>query len=159
MPFGERRAIAGTCYANSRRKAARARGGAHARSRQGTQWLDVLKIQACYRLIDPESEWRPHRDWYEHSALRDLLGCERTIAGDTLYHCLDKLLAHKQDFFSFLRARWAPLFDARFGGRTAGLALDGDATTLTPGGGRRMAALARRRGDQPERGHGRVSRP
>ena len=83
-------------------------------SRQGTRWLDILKIQACYRLIDPGSEWRLHRHWYEHSALRDLLGGDRAIADDTLYRCLDKLLAHKQDFFSFLRNRWAALFDARF---------------------------------------------
>ena len=43
-----------------------------------------------------------------------LLGCERVVAGDTLYRCLDRLLAHKQDFCSFLRARWAALFEARF---------------------------------------------
>ena len=83
-------------------------------SRQGTRWLDILKIQVCYRLIDPGSEWRLHRHWYEHSALRDLLGSDRAIADDTLYRCLDKLLPHKQEFFSFLRARWATLFDARF---------------------------------------------
>ena len=64
-------------------------------SRQGTRWLDILKILACYRLIDPGSEWRLHRHWYEHSALRDLLGSDRAIADDTLYRCLDKLLAHK----------------------------------------------------------------
>ena len=46
--------------------------------------------------------------------MRDLLGCDRAIADDTLYRCLDKLLAHKQKFFSFLRARWATLFEARF---------------------------------------------
>ena len=73
-----------------------------------------LKIQVCYRLIDPGSEWRLHRHWYEHSALRDLLGCDRAIADDTLYRCLDKLLEHKQGFFSFLRTRWATLFAARF---------------------------------------------
>ena len=83
-------------------------------SRQGTRWLDILKILACYRLIDPGSEWRLHCHWYEHSALRDLLGSDRVIADDTLYRCLDKLLAHKQAFFSFLRARWTTLFDARF---------------------------------------------
>ena len=86
------------------------RGG----ERPGPRWLDILKILACYRLIDPGSEWRLHRHWYEHSALRDLLGSDRAIADDTLYRCLDKLLEHKQDFFSFLRARWATLFDARF---------------------------------------------
>ena len=83
-------------------------------SREGTRWLNILKIQACYRLIDPGSDWRLHRHWYEHSALRDLLGCDRVIASNTLYRCLDKLAAHKQDFFSFLRARWTTMFNARF---------------------------------------------
>ena len=31
-----------------------------------------------------------------------------------MYRCLDKLVAHKRAFFSFLRALWATLFDARF---------------------------------------------
>ena len=83
-------------------------------SRQGTRWLDVLKVQVCYRLIDPGSDWRLHRHWYQHSALRDLLGTDRVLASNTLYRCLDKLVAHKRAFFSFLRARWATLFDARF---------------------------------------------
>ena len=83
-------------------------------SRKGTRWLDVLKVQVCYRLIDPGSDWRLHRHWYQHSALRDLLGTDRVIPSDTLYRCLDKLVAHKRAFFSFLRARWTTLFDARF---------------------------------------------
>ena len=41
-------------------------------SRQGTRWLDVLKTQVCYQLLEPGSEWRLHRHWYEHSALGDL---------------------------------------------------------------------------------------
>ena len=83
-------------------------------SRQGTRWLDVLKVQVCYRLMDPGSDWRLHRHWYEHSALRDLLGADRVIPSDTLYRCLDKLVAHKREFFSFLHERWVTLFDARF---------------------------------------------
>ena len=84
-------------------------------SRQGTRWLDVLKVLVCYPLIDPGSEWRLHRHWYGHSAMRDLLGSPMAaIAADTLYRCLDKLPAHKRAFFSFLRERWETLFDARF---------------------------------------------
>ena len=84
-------------------------------SRQGTRWLDVLKTLVCYQSIDPGSEWRLHRHWYEHSAMRDLLGSPMgVIAADTLYRCLDKLLRHKRAFFSFLRERWETLFDARF---------------------------------------------
>ena len=84
-------------------------------SRQGTKWLEVLKTQVCYQLIDPGSEWRLHRHWYAHSAMRDLLGSPvRVLSDDTLYRCLDKLLAHKRAFFSFLRQRWEVLFQARF---------------------------------------------
>ena len=83
-------------------------------SRQGTRWLDIVKVLVCYRLIDPGSEWRLHRQWYEHSALGDLLGCDRVLASNTLYRCLDKLVVHKEAFFSFLHERWTRLFDARF---------------------------------------------
>ena len=84
-------------------------------SRQGTKWLEVLKTQVCYQLIDPGSEWRLHRQWYEHSAMQDLLAsATRVLSDDTLYRCLDKLLAHKRAFFSFLRQRWEVLFQARF---------------------------------------------
>ncbi len=84
-------------------------------SRQGTRWLNVLKTLTTYRLLDPGSEWRLHRHWYRHSALGDLLGEDEGVAqSDTLYRCLDKLLAHKQAFFSYLRGRWQDLFGARF---------------------------------------------
>ncbi len=84
-------------------------------SRQGTRWLNVLKTLATYRLIDPGSEWRLHRHGYRHSALGDLLGeDEGIVQSDTLYRCLDKLLAHKESLFSYLRARWQDLFGVRF---------------------------------------------
>jgi hypothetical protein len=84
-------------------------------SRQGTRWLNVFKTLVCYPLIDPGSEWRLHRQWYEQSALADLLGEDFGLVQiDKLYRCLDKLLAHKQALFSFLRQRWQALFDVRF---------------------------------------------
>jgi len=84
-------------------------------SRQGTRWLNVLKTLVSYRLIDPGSEWRLHRQWYEQSAVGDLLGEDFAVAHkDTLYRCLDKLLAHKSELFSFLRQRWQMLFQADF---------------------------------------------
>jgi len=80
-------------------------------SRQGTRWLNVLKTLVCYRLIDPGSEWRLHRLWFDRSALADLLGEDFAIAQkDTLYRCLDKLTAHKQALFGWLRERWGELF-------------------------------------------------
>jgi hypothetical protein len=84
-------------------------------SRQGTRWLSVLKTLVGYRLIDPGSEWRLHRQWYEQSAMGDLLGEDFAIVGkDNLYRCLDKLLVHKADLFSFLQQRWKTLFQAEF---------------------------------------------
>jgi hypothetical protein len=84
-------------------------------SGQGTRWLNVLQTLVLYRLIDPGSEWRLHRHFHHHSALGDLLGEEEGVAqSDTLYRCLDKLLAPKKPFFSYLRGRWQDLFGARF---------------------------------------------
>ena len=74
----------------------------------------MLNTQVATSCVEPGSEWRLHRHWYEHSALGDLLnGPVRVIAGDTLYRCLE-VLAHKRAFFSFLHERWQTLFQARF---------------------------------------------
>jgi hypothetical protein len=84
-------------------------------SRKGTRWLNVLKTLVAYRLIDPGSEWRLHRHWFDHSALGDLLGEDFAIAhSHTLYRCLDHLVAHQQPLCSYLQERWRSLFDARF---------------------------------------------
>jgi hypothetical protein len=42
-------------------------------SREGTCWRYILETLVCYRLIDPGSEWRLHRLWFEQSAMGDLL--------------------------------------------------------------------------------------
>jgi hypothetical protein len=84
-------------------------------SRQGTRWLNVFKTLVCYRLIDPGSEWRLHRHWYERSAMGDLLGEDVGLVQiDKLYRCLDKLLPHKEDLFTYLKQRWQALFDVGF---------------------------------------------
>ena len=45
----------------------------------------------------------------------DLLGEDAAVAeADTLYRCHDKLVAHKQELFSYLRTRWTTLFDESF---------------------------------------------
>lgn len=84
-------------------------------SRKGTKWLNVLKTLIAYRLISPGSEWRLHREWYRNSAMADLLGENETLVQkDKLYRCLDKLVEHKRDFFSFLTRRWHELFNISF---------------------------------------------
>jgi transposase len=83
--------------------------------RKKTRWLNILKTLTAYRLIDPGSEWRLHRDWYEQNALNDLLGEDfALVQKDKLYRCMDKLLLHKEELFSFLRERWVNLFDVNF---------------------------------------------
>jgi len=85
------------------------------RSRKGTDWLNVLKTLVGYRLLDPGSEWRLHRDWFKNCAMADLLGEDDSVAAkDTLYRCLDKLCEHKADLFSYLKERWADLFNASY---------------------------------------------
>jgi hypothetical protein len=82
-------------------------------SRQGTGWLKVFKNLVSDRLLDPGREGRRHRDWFQNSALGDLLGEDDLVAAqDTLYRCLDKLCAHKRDLFSFLKAPWSLRFKA-----------------------------------------------
>jgi Transposase DDE domain len=84
-------------------------------SREGTNWLNVLKTLASYQLISPGSEWRLHRHWFEHSAMGDLLGEDIGLAQpNNLYRCLDRLVAHKPALFTFLRERWKDLFQADF---------------------------------------------
>ena len=84
-------------------------------SREGTDWLQILKTLVSYRLIDPGSEWRLHRQWYHHSAMADLLGqMSDAIELQSLYRCLDKLLKHKSALFSFLTERWRDLFHTEY---------------------------------------------
>jgi hypothetical protein len=84
-------------------------------SREGTRWLNVLKVLTCYRLIKPGSEWRLHREWYGKSAMGDLLREDgEVIPYQNLLRCLDRLLAHKTELFSFLKQRWQDLFNAGF---------------------------------------------
>lgn len=84
-------------------------------SHKGTRWDHVLQTLVSYRLIDPGSEWRLHREWFDKSAMADLLGGDyRLAADDTLYRCLDQLLEHKAALFSHLQSRWKDLFAAQF---------------------------------------------
>jgi hypothetical protein len=33
-------------------------------------------VLVAYRLLSPDSEWRLHRQWFDRSALADLLGAD-----------------------------------------------------------------------------------
>ncbi len=84
-------------------------------SRKGTPWDLIVQALCCYRLIDPGSEWRLHRHWYETSAMADLLGAGfELVEIHKLYECLDRLLEHKRALFDHLTKRWRDLFNAKF---------------------------------------------
>jgi hypothetical protein len=83
-------------------------------SREGTDWAKSLAVSVAYRLIEPGSEWRCHRLWYERSAMGDLLGEEFVWGGkDQLYGVLDRLLQHRDELFQHLQGRWQDLFGTK----------------------------------------------
>ena len=47
-----------------------------------------------------------HRQWYVDSAMDELLQTDFTVAEkDRLYRCLDRVLAHKQELFVWLKQK------------------------------------------------------
>lgn len=84
-------------------------------SRKGTRWERILQVLVTYRLVSPGSEWRLHRDWFERTALADLLGGNFGLAEiHRLYECLDHVLPLKEQLFAHLRERWSDLFGAKY---------------------------------------------
>jgi len=85
------------------------------RGREEVPWTKVLQLLVVNQLVDPGSEFRLHRQWFDHSAMDELLGVDFAVAEkDRLYRCLDRVLAHKKELFLFLKDRWRNLFNARF---------------------------------------------
>jgi transposase len=82
---------------------------------EGVAWHKVIELLAVNRLVDPGSEWRLHRQWFDQSAMDQLLAEDFAVASkDRLYRCLDRLLPHKQELFGHLKQRWQTLFGAQF---------------------------------------------
>ena len=81
----------------------------------GTCRQHILQTLAYYRPIDPGSEWRLHRQWFEQSAMGDLLDEDYSLVEKNApYRCLARVLKHKEHLFGDLRQRWQDLFGARF---------------------------------------------
>jgi hypothetical protein len=85
------------------------------RGREGVSWAQVLELLVVNRLIDPGSEFRLHRQWFDQCAMDVLLAVDFAVAEkDRLCRCLDRILEHKQDLFVHLRQRWENLFETQF---------------------------------------------
>jgi transposase len=83
--------------------------------REDVPWAQVLELLVVNRLIEPGSEFRLHRHWFDHSAMDVLLGRDFAVAEkDRLYRCLDRVLEHKSELFVHLQQRWKDLFQAEF---------------------------------------------
>jgi transposase len=83
--------------------------------REAVPWEKVLRLLVVNRLLDPGSEFRVHRQWFDQTAMAELLGTNFAVAEkDRLYRCLDRLLEHKQELFQYLRQRWQDLFATQF---------------------------------------------
>ena len=83
--------------------------------RGAVPWEKVLRLLVVNRLLEPGSEFRVHRHWFDQSAMDQLLESDFAVAEkDRLYRCLDRVLKHKQELFQWLRQKWADLFHADF---------------------------------------------
>ena len=84
-------------------------------SRKGTRWDQILQVLVTQRLVAPGSEWQLHRDWFERTALADLLGGDFGLAEiHKLYATLDQVLPLKEKLFDHLRDQWRDLFGAQY---------------------------------------------
>src|SRR5271165_4381112 len=82
---------------------------------KGTRWDPTLQTLCIYRFIDPGSEWRLHRYWFDRSAVPELLASDFRLAeSHRLYECHDLLLKHKGALFTHLTERWKDFFNAKF---------------------------------------------
>lgn len=84
-------------------------------SHSGIPWSKVLTLLVVNRLIRPGSEFYIHRQWFDQTAMDELLHTDYRIAAkDRLYRCLDRILRHKEDLCKHLKSRWEDMFGIEF---------------------------------------------
>jgi transposase len=78
-------------------------------------WSKVLKLLTVNCLVKPASEFYVHRQWFNKTALDELLNTDYRIASkDRLYRCLDKILDCKEDLCKHLKNKWEDMFGIEF---------------------------------------------
>ncbi len=83
--------------------------------RSDISWAKVLKLLVVNRLIHPGSEFYIHRQWFDKTAMDELLSTDYRIASkDGLYRCLDRILEHKEDLCKHLKSKWEDMFGIEF---------------------------------------------
>ncbi len=92
--------VVASCNSTSSGPSACRRAGSE---RAGT----VLRVLVAYRLIEPGSEWRLHREWFGKSAMADLLGSVRPHGRGAQALCLPRVARPQgRALFSHLTERW-----------------------------------------------------
>ncbi|MBS1876645.1 MAG: IS1634 family transposase, partial [Acidobacteria bacterium] len=80
--------------------------------REDVAWAVMSLVLVLGRLCDPSSELHLADQFYESSALSDLLGVPADkVNDDRLYRALDRLLPHKKALEQHLKQRLGELFD------------------------------------------------
>jgi transposase len=83
--------------------------------RSDIPWSKVLKLLVVNRLIHPGSEFYLHRQWFDKTAMDELLNTDYRIAAkDRLYRCLDRIVEHKDQLCRHLKSRWEDMFGIEF---------------------------------------------
>jgi transposase len=83
--------------------------------RGDVEWSKVVKLLVVNCLIQPASEFYVHRQWFNKTAMDELLNTDYRIASkDRLYRCLDKIIEHKEDLCKHLKNRWEDMFGIEF---------------------------------------------
>lgn len=80
--------------------------------RERVPWIEVMEILVLARLCEPSSELHIAEDWYQKTALEDLLGVAPDLIHHTrLYRGMDRLLEHKDALQKHIKDRFGTLFD------------------------------------------------
>lgn len=83
--------------------------------REDIPWADMFCVLAVARLCQPSSELAIAENWYEKTALDDLLNINADkVNDDRLYRSLDHLLPHKDEICRHLQGRYEELFGSKF---------------------------------------------
>jgi len=79
------------------------------------EWSKVLKLLTVNCLVDPASEFYVHRQWFDKTAMDELLTTDYRIASkDRLYRCLDRIPRYKDDLCRHLKSKWEDMFGIEF---------------------------------------------
>ncbi len=83
--------------------------------REELPWSIMAIVLVLMRLVHPSSELQVAEDWFERSALGELLGIPpHKINDDRLYRALDRVLPHKAALEKHLKDRLGQMFNLEY---------------------------------------------